>query len=167
MENRLEQANITYYPVEDRLLLKVNAAESGEYRIWLTRRYTEILGNILAEIMETEGGIQDIASHHDTISYLKNGVFEQEYGQASDLSGEAQASQAYPLGAGGILGFRITYGREDSGNIQLQLLPAQGPGLNFSLNRSMLFLMYNLLEQGVAKTDWKLRLPQQHKDPVH
>jgi len=163
MQNRLEQLNITYHADQDRLLLKVNSGDVGEYRIWLTRRYTEILGNILAEIMEKLGGMQNIASHQDTISHLKGGAFDQEYAFLdSNMPG-----QDLPLGSEGILGFRINYGRDHAGTVQLQLLPEQGAGLNLSLNRTMLFLMYNLLEQGVAQTGWKLCLPQQHKDPVH
>ena len=163
MQNRLEQLNITYHADQDRLLLKVNSGDVGEYRIWLTRRYTEILGNILAEIMEKLGGMQNIASHQDTISHLKGGAFDQEYAFLdSNMPG-----QDLPLGSEGILGFRINYGRDHAGTVQLQLLPEQGAGLNLSLNRTMLFLMFNLLEQAVVKADWKLQLPQQHRDPVH
>jgi hypothetical protein len=167
MPNKLEQLNITYDPVQDRMLLKINTGESGEYRIWLTRRYTEILANLLVEMMEKEGGIQNIASHHDTINQLKGGAFDKEYALAPDFHEGKQPMKVLPLGAEGILGYRINFGREPSGNIKLELLPEHGQGVNLSLNRTLLFMMYNMMEQGAGQANWNIHFPQQHKDPVH
>ena len=47
------------------------------------------------------------------------------------------------------------------------LLPETGQGLNLDLSRTMLFMLYNLLEQGLTSAEWALYLPQQHKEPVH
>ncbi len=165
--SKLEQLNMTYDPIQDRMLLKINTGGDGEYRVWLTRRYTQFLVNLLLEIMEKEGGIQGIASHHDTINQFKGGAFDKEYALSSDTPAGKQSSPVLPLGPEGILGFRINCKHRDSGNIQLELLPEQGHGINLNLNRTMAFMLYNLLEQGVMQANWNIHFPQQHKDPVH
>jgi hypothetical protein len=165
--SKLEQINITYDPVQDRLLLKVNSGEAGEFRIWLTRRYTKMLANLLVEVMEKAGGIQDIASHHDTINQLKGGAFDKDYAWDPNSATGNQSSPLLPLGPEGILGFRINYTQSDDGNARFELLPELGLGINLALNRTLIFMMYNLLEQGVAQADWNIHFPQHHKDPVH
>lgn len=112
--------------------------------------------------------MRDIASHQDTIRHLKGGAFDQPY-EAPVVPGSDGKPDAphLPFGPSGILGFRINANRRPDGVLNLQLLPETGQGLNLDLNRSMLFMLYNLLEQGLASADWALYLPQQHKEPVH
>lgn len=167
MTGALQQLNITYNPVEDRLLLRANAGSAGEFRIWLTRRYSTLLAKVLADMIEKEGGMRELASSRDTINQLKGGAFEQEYQPPFDSDNGRQTSAALPLGADGILGYRINANRKPDGILNLQLLPEHGPGLNFDLNRTILFMLYNLLEQGLAGAEWNVHLPQAHKEPVH
>lgn len=168
MTSTLQQLNISYHPIEDRLLLRANAGNAGEYRIWLTRRYCGLLLKVLADVMEKEGGIREIASHQDTIKQLKGGAFDQPYEApvATESNGKPDTARL-PFGASGILGYRINANRRPGGVLNLQLLPETGQGLNLDLNRTMLFMLYNLLEQGLTSAEWALYLPQQHKEPVH
>lgn len=167
MTGNLQQINISYHPVQDRLLLRVNGGESGEFRLWLTRRYSQLLITLLIDLMEKEGGMRELASHRDTIDQFKHGAFEKEYESPADRGGIAGSAPLYPLGTDGILGFRINANRQDDGSLTLQLLPEQGQGLNLHLNRSLLFMLYNLLEQGLAQAHWNIHLSHSHKDPVH
>lgn len=158
-----EQFHIAYDATQDRLLLRVTGGPGGEFRVWLTRRYSELLLNVLINIMDKNGGMRGIASHPDTLNVLRGNAFTQHTGSSIPVDPEA----AMPLGADGILGYRITYGATLSGNTSLQLLPEQGPGVNLDLDRTMVYLIYNLLEQGVAQADWRVRVEGQSKDPVH
>lgn len=167
MSGALQQLNITYNPVEDRLLLRASAGSAGEFRIWLTRRYSTLLAQVLADMIEKEGGMRELASSRDTINQLKGGAFEQEYHSPSDPADIEATNTSLPLGADGILGYRINANRKPNGVLNLQLLPEHGPGLNFDLNRTILFMFYNLLEQGLAGSQWNVHLPQAHKEPVH
>jgi hypothetical protein len=167
MSGVLQQLNISYNPVEDRLLLRANAGSAGEFRVWLTRRYSTLLAKVLAEMIEKEGGMRELASSRDTITQLKEGALEQEYQAPSGSEDAKPASVVLPLGADGILGYRISTNRKANGVLNLQLLPSEGSGLNFDLNRTMLFMFYNLLEQGLVGAEWNVHLPQTHKEPVH
>lgn len=159
MSNTLQQINISYVPTEDRLLMKVSVSGDAEYRIWLTRRYTGLLVNVLNDQINREGGFQELASSKATLNSLRGGAFEQPY--------EPQSRQSYPLGEAGVLGFRINAGKSDAGALNLQLLPEQGEGISVVLDKSMLYMLMNLLEQGLAATDWNLPLPLSINQAVH
>jgi hypothetical protein len=159
MSETLEQMNISYSPTEDRLLLRVRSSGEAEFRVWLTRRYANLLLNVLNDQINSEGGIQELASSQETLSRLRSGAFEQAY--------SPQPKQHYPLGENGVVAFRINTGKTEAGAVNLQLLPEEGQGLNIVLNKSMLYMLYNLLEQGLGQTDWNMALPQGSHEPVH
>lgn len=148
MNPALQQINVSYVPVEDRLLLKVRSSDDSEYRLWLTRRYTGLLLRVLQEQTEQQGGPAAVASRPETRGLLKNGAFGQSWVEPE--------SPRYPLGRDGVLGFRIQAGRREDGLLQLQLSPENGEGLSLTLDQSLLYLLSNLLEQGLSQTDWRL-----------
>ncbi|MES2624895.1 MAG: hypothetical protein V4628_06430 [Pseudomonadota bacterium] len=159
MQNNLQQINISYAPNEDRLLLKAKTSDESELRIWLTRRYTSLLINVLVQQMDKAGGIIEIASSQNTLKQFKGGAFTHEYDQPSQ--------QKFPLGESGVVGYRINAGQNADARFNLQLLPEAGEGLNFVLDKSMLFMFYNLLEQALSQAEWNLALPQAHREPIH
>src|SRR5687767_7954715 len=114
MQNNLQQINISYVPNEDRLLLKARTSGEDELRIWLTRRYTSLLINVLAQQMDKAGGIMELASNKTTLEQFKGGAFSQEY--------QPQARQNFPLGENGVLGYRINARKNTDSRINLQLL---------------------------------------------
>jgi hypothetical protein len=167
MSGALQQLNISYNPIEDRLLLRANAGTAGEFRVWLTRRYSVLLAKVLNDMIEKEGGMRELASSRDTIKQLKEGALEKEYSPPMAADPASAAGPALPLGANGILGYRISSNRKAGGVMNLQLLPEKGQGLNLDLDRTMLFMLYNLLEQGLVGSEWNVHLSQEHKEPVH
>ncbi len=159
MQNALQQINVTYVPNEDRLLLKARTSDENELRIWLTRRYTSLLINVLVQQMDKAGGMMELASNKSTLEQFKGGAFTHNY--------EPHPLQNFPLGENGVLGYRINAGRNADAKTNLQLLPENGDGLNLVLDKSMLFMFYNLLEQALVHAEWNLVLPQAHKERGH
>jgi hypothetical protein len=158
MTKSLQQINISYVPTEDRLLLKVRTGPD-EFRVWLTRRFTALLVNVLHNRVDEQGGEQELASSQATRSGLRGGAFEQPY--------DEQAQVRYPLGEAGVLGFRINAGKAEAGLLNLQLLPEQGEGISIALDKAMLYMLMNLLEQSLGTTDWNLQLPASGNQAVH
>lgn len=158
MNNALQQANITYIPEQDRLLLRISTGADAEFRVWLTRRYSALLLKVFTEQIERDGGYHELASRQDTLSRLRGGALDQPY--------EPGPRTNYPLGEQGVLGYRITVGRNEAGVTNLQLLPEQGQGLTINLDKSTLYMLYNVLEQALILTDWNLPLPG-NRGPVH
>ena len=50
--SQLHQMQITYVPVEDRLLYRVNTKHRQEFRFWMTRRYVKLLWKGLIDILK-------------------------------------------------------------------------------------------------------------------
>ena len=171
MGNALQQLNMIYVPEQDRLLLRISTSGDAEFRIWLTRRYCGLLLQILVDRIEREGGYQELASRQQTLEQLRGGALTKPYAPGPNLH--------YPLGEQGVLGYRINIGHVDgdsgkatevsdkkSSAMNLQLLPESGTGITFTLDKSTLYMLYNVLEQALEQTDWNLRMPR-GRDPVH
>lgn len=158
MNNALQQMNITYVPEQDRLLLRISTSGDAEYRIWLTRRYSALLLKVFLEHIEREGGYQELASRQDTLARLRGGALDQPYQPGPRTN--------YPLSEQGVLGYRINVNRDQAGTTQLQLLPEHGQGVNINLDKSTLYMLYNVLEQALTQTEWNLHVPG-IRDPVH
>jgi hypothetical protein len=158
MSNALQQVNIIYVPEQDRLLLRISSTGDAEFRVWLTRRYSALLLKVFIEQIEKEGGYQELASRQETLSRLRGGALDQPY--------EAGPRTNYPLGEQGVLGYRININREEAGTTNLQLLPEHGQGVNINLDKSTLYMLYNVLEQALSVAEWNLHAPR-NRDPVH
>jgi len=139
--------NISYNPKEDRLLLRVSSRGGDEFRLWLTRRYTGILINILKQELVKFGGEPTLASSDETKKMIKAGAFQQSFAGDSDN---------YPLGKSGVLGFRINTGVSGEGVLRLELLPEQGQGISVNLNKTLLYMLHNLITQGIDQAGWNL-----------
>lgn len=158
MSDALQQVNMTYVPEQDRLLLRISTTGDAEFRIWLTRRYCALLMQVFVEQIEREGGYQELASRQDTLAQLRGGALDKPY--------EPGPRTQYPLTEQGVLAYRINIGKDESGLTRLQLLPEQGQGLNINLDKSTLYMLYNVLEQALTQTEWNLHVPRS-RHPVH
>lgn len=147
MTGQLHQMNISYNPQEDRLLLRVSSKSGEEFRLWLTRRYTGMLINILKQELAKYGGEPTLASSDETKNLIKAGAFQQGY------EGD---SCSFPLGKSGVLGFRINTGITGEGVLRLELLPEQGQGISLNLNKTLLYMLHNLITQGIDQAGWNL-----------
>ena len=148
MTDRLHQVNVTYAGKEDRLLLRATTQEGAEYRIWLTRRFTVLLFNILNKAMEKHGGAPAIGSSEQTKQMLKAGAFEKGFEEGKTTN--------YPLSENGFLAFGIKTANTPEGNLYLEILPEKGPGVKLNLDKQLLYMLQNLLSQGVARADWQI-----------
>jgi hypothetical protein len=58
----MKQLNITFNPVEDRLLLRMTTGKAdslAEYRIWVTRRFAHLLWSVLDRMAESDTELLD------------------------------------------------------------------------------------------------------------
>ena len=146
--DQLYQINVTYVPVEDRLLLRVSTRGGAEFRVWMTRRFTGLLLGVLVKEMEKYGGVPTIAASQETRTMFKKGAMEKKF--------EEDKAQGYPLGEQGILAFRISAATSPEGIFVVQLQPRTGSGVTLNLNQTLLFMFHNLLSQGIAQATWRL-----------
>lgn len=158
MAGQLHQMNISYNPGEDRLLLRVSSSGGDEFRLWLTRRYTGMLVNILKQELAKYGGEPTLAASDETRNMIKEGAFQQDF---------EGGSEGFPLGKSGVLGFRINTGMAGEGILRLELLPEQGQGISLNLNKTLLYLLHNLIVQGIDQAGWNLLNHARDSKRVH
>ena len=147
MTDKLHQLNITYVPKEDRLLLRVSTLQGDEFRVWLTRRYTGLLFNVLNKQMEKSGGVPTVAASEETRKLFKAGALDQKF------TGD---SSSFPLGENGFLAFRINTGETPDGVLHLEVSPEQGQGITLHLSNPLLYMFSNILNQGIDQAGWQL-----------
>ena len=150
MADRLHQMNVNYSGKLDRLLLKVTTQNGDEFRIWLTRRYTGLLLNILNKEMDRHGGVKTVSGKQQTTQMFKAGAFEKPF--------EPEKTRNLPFGEEGFLAFGIKTANTKDGSLVLEILPEKGAGVTFNLNPSLVYLMQNLLSQGLIKAEWNQQI---------
>jgi len=148
MSDKLHQINITYSNKEDRLLLRVTTIQGDEYRVWLTRRFSGLLLGSLNKEMEKYGGSPTIASSQQAKQMFKAGAFEKVF--------EEEKSSNYPLGESGFLAFGIKTAETPEGNLHLEVLPEKGVGVTLNLNQQLLYMLNNLILQGISTAQWQI-----------
>ena len=159
VKDSLHQINVQYVAREDRLLMRTTTKKGDEYRVWLTRRFTGLLYNLMTRVMETFGGAPSIGAAPQTQELFKSGALEKKF--------ESEKAVNYPLGKQGMLAYEIKSSTSPDGILHLELLPEKGKGLNLNLNKSLLFILHNLLSQGIARAEWHLAGTKEYSDKVH
>jgi hypothetical protein len=139
--------------------LRINTLSGDEFRVWLTRRFTELLLNLLVKEIDKYGGIPTLASTPETNKLFKQAAMEKKY--------EEENISNYPLGEVGYLASKINYKTTADGNLTLEILPEKGKGITLNLNKSLLFMFYNLLTQGCTQSAWRLVDEDLTKQNVH
>ena len=165
---QLHQIKLDFNPEHDRLLMCIATSDGQEVLLWLTRRCVKLLWPLLVKMVQASPTIQ----MHGTSAEARAALLELEHEKAvqqADFS-KPYAEQALdrPLGADPILVARVHAGRDEDGKHLLSLLPAQGAGINLSLEDGMLHSCCKLLQNAVAKAEWdiKLEFPEAPLIPV-
>jgi hypothetical protein len=146
--NKLHQINMQYSSKEDRILLRTSTENNDEYLIWLTRRYTKLLIDILDKEIEQRGGTTTIGTQKETKKLLNDGAFEKPYVE--------ETPKTHPLGEKGVLAFGIKTGSDKNGNFALVIQSESGKGITYNLNDSLIYMFYSLLTQSIERAEWKL-----------
>lgn len=150
MKDKLHQINVSYSGKDDRLLLRATTTQGDEYRVWLTRRYTGLLFNVLNKEMDKFGGLTTIGNNEKTRNMFKAGAFEKKF--------EQEKTSNFPLGQDGFLGYGIKTRNSRDGNLILELSPEDGMGVTLNLNASLMYMLHNLLNQGCMKAEWNKKI---------
>ena len=158
MTDQLHQINIKYIDKEDRLLMRATTKNGDEYRVWLTRRYSGLLMDIINKGMNERGGMTSLGSTPQTTDMIKDGALEKPF--------ESNVKN-YPLGENGILGFGIKTNITEDKILNLQLLPENGQGITLNLNDALIYMFHNLLSQGIARADWNFKQDQDSAGSEH
>ena len=165
--SQLHQMQITYAPVEDRLLFRVNTKQRQEFRFWMTRRYVALLWKtILGHLRAAKSGGKAAtpgspAVADSTPEPLKDVLLAKEHEEQvakSDFKTEYQESSYLPLGEQPVLLFGIGMKTGPEGASILCMHPPKGEGIEISLNDQITHSLCRLIADATKKAEWKLDL---------
>jgi hypothetical protein len=148
MSDKLYQINAQYSNKEDRILIRTSTENKNEYLVWLTRRFTKLLLDILYEEIEKRGGTTSLCSIKETKKSYTDGAFNRPYVE--------EKSKKQPLGADGILAFGIKAEIDVSGDLVLGFKSETKEGITLTLNNSLLYMFYSLLIQSIEQSEWQI-----------
>ncbi len=166
-ENRIHQMQMSFVPMEDRILFRMSTANKEEFRLWLTRRYVKLLWQVLQDMLN-RATLEHIAPTANPLAReaiksfehqraIANTNFSSQYEEALDMK--------RPLGATPVLVSRIrVHNTEDSGPV-LSMHPEDGHGIEIVMNEQLLHSFIGLLVKTLTTTDWNL--PYSLDDPMH
>ena len=151
--DKLHQVNVTYSGSEDRLFLRFTTRRYDEYRIWMTRRFTAMLMTVLDKAMDKYGGVASLGANPRTRAMFKSGAMEKPFDESR--------TKNFPLGKEGVLAFGIKSSDTPEGSLHLEIFPEKGAGVSLHLDKPLLYMVYNLLMQGIARANWQLHFSQE------
>lgn len=163
--SQLHQMQVTYAPVEDRLLFRVNTKQRQEFRFWMTRRYVALLWKtILSHLRDTHGEIAPSAEGSPSLPTpepLKDAIIAKEHEEQvakSDFKTQYQESSYLPLGEQPLLLYGIGIKKPAEGSAILCMHPPKGEGIEISLNEQITHSLCRLVADATKKADWTLDL---------
>lgn len=153
-QNAISQMQMKYEPEEDRVLFRVNSADGKQFRLWLTRRYIQLLVQSLKKHLDSD---PDISSQPTPAAKQAVQSFKQEQAiqGANFKKAFEETVEQLPLGDTAVLAYRLNY-RLDKDILHLGIEPKEGKGVNLALNRDINVSMTRLIAAAVQQADWKI-----------
>jgi len=158
MSDKINQIQATYFPAEDRILLKIKTLNELVYLAWITRRFMKLVIPVLHGQHPTTGKtlFDDKAAQVQQMENEKTqliGDYESKYQQSENAQ--------YPLGEDPILLAKIAFKDMYSDKAQLALEPETGQGIILPYHSDLLGPLIKIFSQALNATDWALDL-----DPI-
>lgn len=156
----LQQMNIGFSPVEDRLILRITGKTpegSAEYRFWLTRRLVRLLWDGLAKVLETDTDTDPRVepSAREMVKQWK----EEEAISKADFSTPFKPEEAsLPLGEAPVLVSKIQLRSMGPDQKVVVLNDEKGVGITLSLKPEMIHSIRKLIADAANKAEWDLNL---------
>jgi hypothetical protein len=155
---QLHQITLEFDAEQDRLLMRISTSDAKEVALWLTRRCVKLLWPLFVKMVEASPRIQLQGASAEARAALLELEHEKAMQQADFSKPYESSARERPLGAEPILVARVHTGRNEGGNHVLSLLPANGQGINLSMEEGLLHSCCRLLQSAVAKAEWDIKL---------
>lgn len=152
---QIEQIQIRFAALEDRLLMRVAGADDLEFRFWLTRRFVRLIWTPLKTALADVPRIRAQASPAAQRELL---AFEHEKAvSGTDFhTPYKETAKTTPLGNDPVLLAKMQMRRLDDGTLVMALGPENGVGIDLTLNHGLLHSFAQLLHNAAALAEWDL-----------
>ena len=157
---QLQQLNITFDPIEDRLMMRISSLEEEnllEYRAWLTRRIVRLLWQAFDKLLEQEPEftLEVPASERKTVlQFQEHAVLSQ-----ADFSQPYSPGRAKPAFDGvPVLVSKLHIRKTPPSGYQLSLVNAEDLGIHLGINSWLIHSVRKLLSDVTLAAGWDLGL---------
>lgn len=153
--SRINQIQVRYTPIEDRIVLRLNTEDASEFRFWITRRYAKILTTSLMELLSSSEEIQEHTEEEVQKAVM---TFQHEEAVAqADFARRFQAEpKSLPLGQEPVLLSKLTVKYSVDGNPMLCMYSEQGQGIDLALQQQLLHSISKLFADALQKSEWDM-----------
>jgi hypothetical protein len=153
-DDSISQMQMLFVPEEDRVLFRVNSADGKQFRLWLTRRYIQLMLQALHLHMESDPDVSAQASP-DARQAVQSFKQEKAMQGANFEQAFKEEAEQLPLGDSAVLAYRLNY-RIEKELLHLGIEPKQGQGINLAINRDINASITRLIEAAAQQADWRL-----------
>ncbi|MFW2439133.1 MAG: hypothetical protein ACN4GR_07155 [Arenicellales bacterium] len=163
--SRINQIQIRFSSIEDRIVLRLNTEDASEFRFWITRRYSKVLVAALLELLHSSEEVQEYSEQKN-----QNAVMTFQHEDALSKADFARSFESQPknlpLGNEPVLLSKLTVKQTPDGNPMLCMYPEQGSGIDLALQQQLLHSISKLFADALIEADWDVNflLPESNTD---
>jgi hypothetical protein len=161
-----EQLNGTYFPEEDRLMLKIRTKDDAEYRLWLTRLITQKILAVIEKISikSIEASTKNKALSKNVVETMDE-MRQKNIERQTDLTQKYQSTANLPLGAEPLLITDATFTIFQNTKVTMKFVLKLKDPIQFEFNMMTLAKVRVLLTRLCEKGKWNLNLePEANHD---
>lgn len=152
------QLNLSFVPIEDRLLLRIASGKPGameEYRLWLTRRFVNLLWNVLDQMLEIHTALDPRIPPEGRKAVLQ---FQQSAALfQTDFKTPYNAENVTaPLGPTPLLIYKLQSRETADENQMLSMEATTGQIINITLNLQLIHSLRKLIADTIKEAGWNL-----------
>lgn len=156
MSTQLQQLQLNYDQLQDRLVLTLFTNDWSEFQFWLTRKITQGLWKILIQLLNADQKT-DIQHQQETQQVEK--TIEQEKNQRQkEAEKYSKRLTRKPFGEEPLLIFKIMARPQEKGCFFLHLEDNKGQSIEFGGDSKMLIALCQLIKRVSKQADWHLDL---------
>ena len=154
--SQLHQMQVSFIPIQDRLLFRINTLDKLEYQFWLTRRYVKLLWGRLLELLEEVHDVRH--SNQQTKEAILSFRHESVVSKANFQTKYQPENMREPTQQEPILLSKLALKKRQEGGKLLCLYPENGQGVEFHFDEMMLHSLCKLLSESTQHAEWGLNL---------
>lgn len=156
MSTQLQQIQLNYDQVQDRLVLILFTNDWSEFRFWLTRKITQMLWKIFLQLLQAD---QKSELQHQQETHQVEKTIEQESSQRQkDAEKYSSRLTRKPFGDDPLLIFKIVAKPDEKGLFFLHLEDIKGRSIEFGGDSKMVIAICQLIKRVSKQADWRLDL---------
>lgn len=155
MPSTLQHIQLTYHPLEDRLILTFFTSDFSEFRFWLTRNCTQALWQMLKELLKKIGTDPSLLSQEKKV--ISHQIQEEKKQHHAEAEKYGTPMSRTPFGKEPILINKIA-AKEVNGLFLISFEDVKGHIIEFNGQYKILIALEELVQQLEKKAKWNLSL---------